>query len=223
MAKILVVDDDPGICQQLSEMLKERGHEVKSLFSGVDAMNDRGDYDIVLTDLVMPKVDGLDLLSHFKRTKPKTKVIMITAFGTIESAVEAMRRGANDYIAKPFRMNEIETAIDRALEEARFTESLKTTYKATWESLDEEVQEVIDSLANPIRHGVIRFLETKGRSSFTGIKNSLKIDDPTKLSFHLRKLRASGLLEQDAEKVYYLSEKGIKVAGILEQLKVGMQ
>lgn len=223
MAKILVVDDDPSICEQLSDMLREKGHEVKSLFSGTDAMSDRSDYDIVLTDLVMPKVDGLDLLSHFKRAKPKTKVIMITAFGTIESAVEAMRRGASDYIAKPFRMNEIETAIDRALEEARFAESLKTTHRATWESLDEEVQEVIDSLANPIRHGVIKLLEKKGKSSFTGIKNSLKIDDPTKLSFHLRRLRAAGLLDQDADKIYYLSEKGIKVAGVLEQLKGGMQ
>lgn len=223
MAKILVVDDDPGICQQLSEMLKEKGHDVKALSGGVDAMSDAEDYDIVLTDLVMPKVDGLDLLSHFKRSKPRTRVIMITAFGTIESAVEAMRRGATDYIAKPFRMNEIETAIERALEEARFAESLRSANRATWESLDEEVQEVIDSLANPIRHGVIKVLEKKGKSTFTGLKNTLKIDDPTKLSFHLRKLRASGLLDQDADKVYYLSNKGIKVAGILEQLKVGMQ
>jgi YesN/AraC family two-component response regulator len=183
-------------------------------------MADRGDYDIVLTDLVMPKMDGLDLLSHFKQRKPRTKVIMITAFGTIESAVEAMRRGATDYIAKPFRMDEIEASIDRALEEARFTESVKTKHRVAWESLDEEVQEVIDSLANPIRHGVIKFLEKEDRSSFTGIKKSLKIEDPTKLSFHLRKLRASGLIEQDADKIYYLSDKGIKVAGILEQLKV---
>src|SRR3972149_8626117 len=150
MARILVVDDDEQICEQLSEILTANGHEVDYVTSGEEAMQVKKDYDVILLDLVMPKVDGLFLLTHFKKSHPQAQIIMITAFATIESAVAAMRRGAIDYISKPFRSKQIETAIQRALEEAKFVTKMDEK-KLAFEPYDEEVQEVLNTLANPIR------------------------------------------------------------------------
>lgn len=190
--------------------------------SSEEALKAKEDYDVILLDLVMPKVDGLYLLSHFKRTKPNAQVIMITAFATIESAVEAMKRGAADYITKPFRSKLIETAIQRTMEEAKFLTSIQKE-RVELEPQEEDIQEVLSSLANPIRHGVLNLLKKRGKSSFAGIRNELNIEDSPKLSFHLRKLSTSGLLEQDEEKNYRLSEKGEKVVERLEQLRTDMR
>jgi DNA-binding response OmpR family regulator len=219
MAKVLVIDDDPHICEQLSEILTKYGHEVDYLTSGRRALTVEEDYDVILLDLVLPKVDGFYLLSHFKRVKPRAQVIMITAFATVESAVEAMKRGASDYISKPFRSKQIETAIQRALEEAKFHERLVEGNKVGSDYVDEELKEILSSLANPIRHGIIELLKKEGKSSFTRIKETLEIEDSPKLSFHLRKLSHSGLLEQGSDKTYRLSEKGEDVVDMLEQLK----
>ncbi|MEE9594803.1 MAG: response regulator [Candidatus Hydrothermarchaeales archaeon] len=223
MVKILVVDDDPQICEQLSEILTNYGHEVKYETSGERAMRLEDDYDIILLDLVMPKVDGFYLLSHFKRVKPRAQVIMITAFATVESAVEAMRRGATDYISKPFRSKQIETAIQRAMEETNFGNKLGAQKKVVLDTFDDEIKEVLNSLANPLRHGILELLKNQGKSSFTKIKDALAIEDSPKLSFHLKKLTNSGLLEQGPDKNYRLSEKGEDVVETLEELKGKMR
>ncbi len=223
MAKILVVDDDEQICEQLSEILTSSGHQVKYITSGEEALKIKEQYDIILLDLVMPKVDGLYLLTRFKKDFHNTQVIMITAFATIDTAVTAMRRGANDYISKPFRSKQIETAIRRALEEAKFTTKITGEKKSGFEPQDEEVQEVLNTLANPIRHGIVELMKKEGRASFGDMRSYLSIDDSPKLSFHLRKLVSSGLLEQGKDKKYMLSEKGEKVVEMLDQLKLGMQ
>lgn len=222
MARILVVDDDEQICEQLSEILTANGHEVDYVTSGEEAMQVKKDYDVILLDLVMPKVDGLFLLTHFKKSHPQAQIIMITAFATIETAVAAMRRGAIDYISKPFRSKQIETAIQRALEEAKFVTKMDEK-KPALEPYDEEVQEVLNTLANPIRHGILDMFKRRGKASFGDIRVYLNIEDSPKLSFHIRKLTTSGLLEQDADKKYFLSEKGEKVVGMLDQLKGEMR
>lgn len=223
MVKILVVDDDQQICEQLTEILTDYGHDVDFLTSGEEALKVKEDYDIILLDLVMPNVDGLYLLTHFKTSKPSTQVIMVTAFATIESAVEAMRRGATDYISKPFRSKQIETAIQRAMEEAKFVNKIEEKKMVLLEPYDEEVQEVLNTLANPIRHGIIEMLKNFGKSSFGEIRAYLNIEDSPKLSFHLKKLTASGLLQQDVDKKYILSKKGKKVVEMLDQMKGKMR
>jgi FixJ family two-component response regulator len=222
MPRVLIIDDDSKICEALSEILEEEGYRITATQSAEKGLRmiSKQDFDVVLVDLVMPKISGMDVLSYAKRIKPRTHVVMITAFGTIENAVEAMKKGASDYIPKPFKIDEIQASIRRVLEEAKFNNIRRRAEIPTpAETSSEEVQNILDSLANPIRRGVVELLGEWERSSFTDIKKDLKIDDPTKLSFHLRKLKQGGMVEQDEEKRYTLSNRGKKAVEILCRLK----
>ena len=104
MAHILVVDDQKNMRATLTIMLRSAGHDVAEAKDGADACEavDDESYDLVITDLRMGKVDGIDVLRHVREVSPLTEIIVMTAYGTIETAVEAMRLGAWDYIQKPF-------------------------------------------------------------------------------------------------------------------------
>jgi len=121
MAKILVVDDQRNMRTTLSLMLRGAGHDVVEAVDGDEACRrvDDDAYDLVLTDLRMVGKDGLDVLRHVKETTPLTEVLVMTAYGTIESAVEAMRTGAYDYIQKPFAEEELLVKIERAIEKRK--------------------------------------------------------------------------------------------------------
>jgi two-component system response regulator HydG len=121
MAKILVVDDQRNMRTTLTLMLKGAGHDVAEAADGDEAcMRVDGDtFDLVLTDLRMAGKDGLDVLRHVKEVAPLTEVLVMTAYGTIESAVEAMRIGAYDYIQKPFAEEELLVKIERAIEKRK--------------------------------------------------------------------------------------------------------
>jgi two-component system response regulator HydG len=121
MAKILVVDDQRNMRTTLSLMLRGAGHDVTEAADGEEACQrvDGDAFDLVLTDLRMAGKDGLDVLRHVKETTPMTEVLVMTAYGTIESAVEAMRIGAYDYIQKPFAEEELLVKIERAIEKRK--------------------------------------------------------------------------------------------------------
>lgn len=113
---ILVVDDDKLVNEFIAETLGRTRHEITTAYSGEEAralLEQRG-YDIVLTDIKMQKVSGMDVLRFVKERTPETAVIMITAYGTVKNAVEAMKLGAFDYLIKPSSPDEIELAINRA-------------------------------------------------------------------------------------------------------------
>jgi len=113
---ILLVDDDKLVNEFIGETLRRTRHEVTSVFSGEDAKRllEQTAYDIVLTDIKMQRISGMDLLKFVRTNHPETVVIMITAFGTVQNAVEAMKLGAFDYLVKPFSPDEIELVINRA-------------------------------------------------------------------------------------------------------------
>ncbi len=117
--RILVVDDEPLMRDFLIETLQRRKHLVDSAGNGAQAIAKvRGEaFDLVITDIRMPEASGLEVLEAVKKANPDTEVIMITAFGTIETAVEAMKLGAFDFITKPFFADAIELKVDRALEQ----------------------------------------------------------------------------------------------------------
>jgi two-component system response regulator AtoC len=120
-AHLLVVDDDPVTVDLLKEVLVKEGYDVTTALSGEEAIA-RGvniPFDIVITDVRMGDTDGMEVLRSFKKDAPETTVIMITAFGSIETAIEAIRQGAFDYISKPFKLDEIKFTIRRALEQRR--------------------------------------------------------------------------------------------------------
>jgi two-component system, NtrC family, response regulator HydG len=121
MPKILIVDDQRNMRTTLSMMLRGAGYEVDEAADG-DQGAERGAtgaFDLVLTDLRMGSRDGIDVLRAVKDAQPLTEVIVMTAYGTIESAVEAMRLGAHDYIQKPFSEQELLVKVAKALDNRR--------------------------------------------------------------------------------------------------------
>jgi two-component system response regulator PilR (NtrC family) len=116
--KILVVDDEKSMCDFLEIMLNKEGYEVTSTTSGEKALEllDNNLYSMVLTDVKMPGVDGFEVLRKTKEVSPDTVVIMITAYGSPEGAVTAIKEGAYDYITKPFRVEEVKLTIKKSLE-----------------------------------------------------------------------------------------------------------
>lgn len=123
MEKILVVDDEPSLREVLSIMLKQAGYSVISVNDGEEAVElvQKEIFDLVITDLRMPKIDGMEVLKAVKSASPETVVLIITAFATADSAVEAMKQGAYDYLTKPFQVDEVQLIIRNALEKRRLT------------------------------------------------------------------------------------------------------
>ncbi|MBF0310090.1 MAG: sigma-54-dependent Fis family transcriptional regulator [Magnetococcales bacterium] len=119
--RLLVVDDEKIAVENLEYILKRDGHEVTAVTSGASALKllQEREFDVVLTDLRMEKVDGMGLLECCRERHPDTEVILVTGFATLESAVEAMKRGAFHYIAKPFRLDEVRKLTGQALEKIR--------------------------------------------------------------------------------------------------------
>jgi len=121
MAHILVVDDQSSMRLTLTALLKQAGHTLMQAGTGEDAIDKIGknDFDVVITDLKLDKVTGLDVLRAAKQNNPQTEVIMLTGFGSVESAVAAMKAGAIDYLTKPFDTEELLLAVQRAMERQR--------------------------------------------------------------------------------------------------------
>lgn len=123
-ATILVADDDAVARELLAEALRKEGYAVEAYASGeeVIARGRRGRVDLVLTDIRMGAVDGLTVLREFKRMSPNTAVVVLTAFGSLEGAIEAIKQGAYDYLAKPFKKEDIKLIVKRSLEHCRLVQ-----------------------------------------------------------------------------------------------------
>jgi len=125
-ARILVVDDDRAMCQLLIDLLREDGYEADVAYDGESALEKCriARFDLAITDLMMPKMRGIELVQRLREVDGSALVLLITAFGTIESAVEAMRAGAFHYVTKPFHNDEILIQVKRALEQKTLREEL---------------------------------------------------------------------------------------------------
>jgi DNA-binding NtrC family response regulator len=119
--RILVVDDEENMVHFLTKLLRGGGFEVEAARTGEEALARlrAGSFELVLTDLRLPDGDGIDVLKAARELHPETVVVLITAYGTIGSAIEAMRAGAYDYVTKPFRAGEILQVVEKALERVR--------------------------------------------------------------------------------------------------------
>ncbi len=135
MSKVLVVDDEQSLRDFLAIMLKKEGHEVATAINGTDALKavHAEIFDLVISDVKMPGVDGIEVLKTIKEISPETVVIMVTAFATAETAVEAMKLGASDYIIKPFKVDELKLIINNSLEK-RYLRKENTLLKREIES-----------------------------------------------------------------------------------------
>jgi len=116
--KILVVEDDPILRRFVTDVLKRKGCNVTGVENGLSALEeiDKKQFHLIISDLKMQGMDGLELLARVKKIVPSTEVIIITAFGSVSSAVEAMKKGAFDYITKPVELEELDIVVDRVFE-----------------------------------------------------------------------------------------------------------
>src|SRR3954452_12675176 len=116
--KILVADDEQNLRRVLVAMLRRDGHDVVQAASGIEAIERLADVDVVITDLRMPGADVMEVLRTAARSFPQVPVIMITAYGSVGQAVEAIKAGAFDYIEKPFEQDSIRTIVEKAIGQA---------------------------------------------------------------------------------------------------------
>ncbi len=177
--RVLVVDDEKFIRDIIADFLGMEGYIVRTAEDGVSATNEleRARYDMVISDLKMPKMGGLDLLREVARAHPDTLTVIMTGFGTVETAIDAMKRGAYDYILKPFKVEEIVHIVQRGLEKRRLSaENLRlrealSLYKVSEAitaslSLDEVIATVADSGLNEIRADMVMTWLDNGEGAF---------------------------------------------------------
>ncbi len=161
--KILVVDDDDLSRSYLSEALQRNGYSVDNASDGQEAVSltDKQNYDMVFLDMRMPRMSGLKVLERVKKTAKETTVVIMTAYGSIESAVEAMRKGAYDYIIKPFSLDNIELLLKRVQERQKLIDENK--YWRSRLDSNEENEFVIDkhSAMFEILNNVKRIAQSK--------------------------------------------------------------
>jgi two-component system response regulator HydG len=126
-ARILVVDDDKNIVQVVRTRLQSENYDVDVAFSGPEALNlwQENQYDVMITDMKMPEMDGVELMRRVQVLNGNIQTIILTAYGTIDNAVSAIKDGAFDYVTKPFDSRELLFRVERALEKARLTTEVK--------------------------------------------------------------------------------------------------
>ena len=140
MEKILIVDDEIALRHSLNILLTRNGYDVETANCAADALTilEGSGYDLVITDLRMQAMDGLDLLRKVKSSYPDTEVIMLTAFGSIGGAVEAMKAGAFDYVTKPFKNEQLLVVVEKALERRKLISEVKYLREALRHDFSED-------------------------------------------------------------------------------------
>ncbi|MFQ5787803.1 MAG: HD domain-containing phosphohydrolase [Thermodesulfobacteriota bacterium] len=115
--RVLVVDDEPRICHLIEELLKLEGYQIDVSFSGTEALEmiKKFNYQMLITDLKMPGIDGLELIQKAKEENPEIRTIMVTGYTTVDTAVQSLRYGVDDYITKPFNIFELKKAVKQTL------------------------------------------------------------------------------------------------------------
>src|SRR4029079_5117399 len=177
--RILVVDDEKVIRDMLADFLGMEGYYVRTAEDGTSALSEltKGHYDLVISDLKMPRMGGIALLDEIGKTAPDALTVIMTGFGTVETAIDAMKRGAYDYVLKPFRLDEVVQVVQRGIEKQRMAaENLRlrealSLYKvseaiAASLSLDQVLETVADSCLNEVRGDLVSTWLDGGVGSF---------------------------------------------------------
>jgi response regulator RpfG family c-di-GMP phosphodiesterase len=166
--RILVVDDEKVIRDMLADFLGMEGYVVRTAEDGSAALSElhRSHYDLVISDLKMPRMGGIALLDEIGKTAPDALTVIMTGFGTVETAIDAMKRGAYDYVLKPFKLDEVVHVVQRGIEKQRMAaENMRlreavSLYKvseaiAASLSLDQVLETVADSCLNEVRGDLV--------------------------------------------------------------------
>ena len=161
-AKILVIDDETIVHESCSRILTDEGYIIESAFTGQEGLKkiEEGSYDLVITDLKMPGISGMEALKKIKDNNPDIGIIMVTGYSTAETAVEAMKLGAFDYLPKPFTPDEIISVVSKAIEKKKIlieTKHLESAYRDATKAissslnLNEVLELIVKSVVNLVK------------------------------------------------------------------------
>lgn len=211
MKKVLIVDDDKELRVHLTGIMSGAGYQAAAAATGAEAIEKSidEDFDLILLDFMMPKMSGADVLTELRKVSPRTPVIIITAFATVENAVEAIKRGASDYLTKPFKIDDLLTRVRRVLEETAFEScGVKGDFDC-----------ILSSLSNPIRRNILHLIATRKTVRLMELARELRIEEHTKVIFHMKMLREAGMVEQDQARSYTLTKEGERTISCLKILE----
>src|SRR5258708_25055766 len=208
--RVLVVDDEKFIREILAEFLGMEGYLVRTAEEGASEFAELGrtHYDLVISDLKMPKMGGMELLEAMAKVAPNALTVIMTGFGTVETAIDAMKRGAYDYILKPFKVEEVTMIVQRGLEKQRLSaENLRLKealglYKvseaiAASLSLDEVLNTVADSALNEMHADLVSTWLDDGEGSF--FERQHIVSPALKIEAKIPRLKAEALASHFAQ------------------------
>lgn len=204
MNHILVVDDDHELRTTLLEILEQEGFAATAAKSADEALDllQQESFDLVLLDLIMPGTDGITAVPLIRKQAPRSRIIIMTAYASVQNAVQTLQQGADDYIVKPFKIDAFILTVRLNLQKARFCEETEAA----------DLDKIFNSLANGLRRQTLQLLNRQGQMRFMDLVRALKIEDHTKVNFHLKVLRESGFIDQTPDKFYMLTTNGQRAA-----------
>ena len=227
--RILVVDDEKVIRDMLADFLGMEGYVVRTAEDGTSALGEleKSHYDLVISDLKMPRMGGIQLLDAIGKTAPDALTVIMTGFGTVETAIDAMKRGAYDYVLKPFKLDEVVHVVQRGIEKQRMAaENLRlrealSLYKVSEAitaslSLDEVLETVADSCVSEVRGDLVSTWLDGGDGAYferqhirgAAVPEGAKLGrlDPKKITDYLR-ASDTVLLEQGGGATRFFAEE----------------
>ncbi|MHB1253456.1 MAG: response regulator [Candidatus Humimicrobiaceae bacterium] len=186
--RILIVDDEKNIRTTISAYLLSLGYELEIAVNGQEALDKLKDfrYDLILLDIKMHIMNGIQVLQEMRRLEDKTNVIMMTAYGTIENAVESMKLGAIDFISKPFTLENLKTVIDAVFSREKLSESNVTGFKELIEFAKKCINEKkFDKAIEYLKKAMVEKLESPEPQNLLGVLYELR-GDLSKAGKHYR-------------------------------------
>lgn len=211
---ILVVDDDQELRTTIAEILEQESLAAVTAENADRALEllEQSSFSLVLLDMVMPGTDGMTAITLIKKLSPKTRIVVITAYSSIQSAIQAMQLGADDYLTKPFKIEALLTAVRKNLAEAGFSGYPERV----------DFDSIFQGLSNLLRRRIILVLQKEGPYRFMDLVRTLGVEDHTKVSFHLKVLKEAGFIEQNPARQYVLTAVGARAADCLELFSRGL-
>ncbi|GIU48643.1 response regulator [Shewanella sp. KT0246] len=200
MIRILIAEDDHELRRNMVDILEFEGYQVTDVDSAEAAIIacEQQSYDIALLDLVMSGMTGVEAISNLRQLNAFMAVVIVTAYATVDTAVDAMKKGADSVITKPFNSVELVVTIKRSIQEKQL---LKSTS-------DIDPDSVYSALANSLRRETLKQLGSHKKLKFMDLCRLVGVEDHTKFNFHLRQLKKAGLVTQNENKVYILTNTG---------------
>ncbi|TKB55016.1 response regulator [Ferrimonas aestuarii] len=197
---VLVAEDDLNLKESIVEALELEGFNVKAVDDAEAALDlaEQNEFDVALFDLVMPGMTGVEAIASLRRQQPSIGVVITTAFATVDTAVDAMKRGADDFIPKPFNLATLAMTLRRVQAQKQPEMVME----------EEQANQVFSALSNPLRRAVLQQLAQHKKLRFMDLCRLAGVENHTQFNFHLKQLRLCGLVEQNANKVYFLTTQG---------------